>query len=251
MAHKFYFPTKDTWISSGSAEEYTNFGHDEILEIKKVFNPSMRLVTSSRALIQFDYTSISSSIAESGSLLTTSPTVVNNNIPSHASYSLRLYEAEGTKELSTEYILMAHAVSESWDEGLGKAHMSPDYTGSSNWHYKAAGWSDDTGRWSDSEATSTSYSTGSGVEVGSGSNYLTGSGLFEGSQSFSYESPDINMNITDIVSASVADMGKGKTTPNGPHHSNYGMMLKLSGSQETDASGSNTDGTSPSEITHA
>ena len=58
MAHKFYFPTKDTWISSGSAEDDNNFGYDEILELKKVFNDSMALVTRSRVLIQFDYTCI-------------------------------------------------------------------------------------------------------------------------------------------------------------------------------------------------
>ena len=249
MAHKFFFPSKDTWISSGSLEEYTNFGQDEILELKKVFNPSMNLVTSSRILIQFDYTNISKSIALSSSLSITQPSKAVMEIPSFASYSLRMYEAYGTTDVASEYTIMAHSISESWDEGLGKAHMNPDYTGSTNWHYKAAGWDGDTGRWSDPELTGTGYSSGSGgAEAGSGSNYLTGSGLFEGSQSFAYESPDINMDVSDIVSASIADMGKSGDSLDQPNH---GIILKLSGSTETDASGSNTDGTSPSVITHA
>ena len=41
--HHFIFPTKDTWISSGSSKidgttfRDQNFGRDDILEIKKEF----------------------------------------------------------------------------------------------------------------------------------------------------------------------------------------------------------------------
>ena len=57
--HYFIFPTKDTWISSGSNTSTTgidekdqNFGQDPVLEIKKEFyNSSFDYQT--RALVQF------------------------------------------------------------------------------------------------------------------------------------------------------------------------------------------------------
>jgi len=230
MAHKFYFPTKDAWISSGS-DESTNFGGDEILELKKSFDPSMYLQTSSRILVQFDYSDISKSVHSWHTDQT------SGSFPNHASYSLKLYEAEAS-ELTAEYTIMAHSISESWDEGVGKFGDDPPTTSSVSWKYQETHVS-----WSNPVDTGTGYrssSDGTGVEMGgSGSNYLTGSGLFEGSQSFSYESPDINMDISMIVSASVADVGKSAGGANGPHHPNHGMMLKFSGSQEINGFESN------------
>ena len=48
--HHFIFPTKDSWISSGSStisgETFTdaNFGRDQILEVKKFFEHIFFLV---------------------------------------------------------------------------------------------------------------------------------------------------------------------------------------------------------------
>ena len=119
------YPTKDTWISSGSSNitnesfKDQNFGQDPILEIKKeFFNLSFDYQT--RALIQFDLSNISQSI-DRGDILR--PTL-DNNI-SGSKFYLRLYEAEGNQELSTEYKLLAQPISQSWDEGIGKFGDSP------------------------------------------------------------------------------------------------------------------------------
>ena len=65
--HHFIFPTKDSWISSGSrktdGKSFTeqNFGKDEILELKKEFYNTV-FDYPTRVLVQFDITDIKDSI---------------------------------------------------------------------------------------------------------------------------------------------------------------------------------------------
>jgi hypothetical protein len=209
--HHFIFPTKDSWISSGSnkttgvTEADQNFGQDEILEIKKVFNNSS-FDYQTRALVQFDLSDISKSIVE-GSI-------------SSPKYYLRLYEAIGNQELSAEYKLTAYPLSQSWDEGIGKFGDSPKVTDGVSWDNRDNIVGASTNTWQHS-----------------GTSYISSSGNAS-SQSFSYESPDINMNVTDIV-----DKWLDGT------NNNYGFLLKFSGSNEnanlTFASSSETD-----DVTH-
>ena len=97
--HYFIYPTKDTWISSGSSTidgtsfRDQNFGRDEILEVKKeFFNNEFNYPT--RALIEFDgtdFTEISKSVS-------------NGTISSNAKYYLKMFEAEGNEELTDTYV---------------------------------------------------------------------------------------------------------------------------------------------------
>ena len=65
--HHFIYPTKDTWISSGSRKTdgasltEQNFGKDEILELKKEFY-NLTFDYPTRVLVQFDLSSVSNSI---------------------------------------------------------------------------------------------------------------------------------------------------------------------------------------------
>ena len=198
--HHFIFPTKDSWISSGSnkvtgvTESDQNFGQDPIVEIKKFFyNSSFDFQTL--ALIDFtgtDFSTLSSSISD-GSI--TSP-----------KFYLRLYEAEGNQELSTEYSLAAFPLSQSWDEGIGKFGDSPKVTDGVSW---------------DNTDNKTGASTNTWNQ--SGTSYISASGNLA-SQSFSYESPDVNMDVTDIVNKWLDGT-----------NNNYGFLLRFSGSQETDS----------------
>ena len=67
--HYSIYPTKDTWISSGSRKTdgasltEQNFGKDEILELKKEFY-NLSFYYPTRVLIQFDLTSVSKSIED-------------------------------------------------------------------------------------------------------------------------------------------------------------------------------------------
>jgi len=205
--HYYFYPTKDSWISSGSSHidgtsfKDANYGQDQILELKKEFwNKSFDYPT--RVLVQFNVNETGNSLSKS---------VADGDIPSTAKYYLRLFEADGTEELTTEYNLAAFTLSQSWDEGIGKYGMDPKVTDGVSWDntFNRTGASEIT--WSNS-----------GTKV-PGGYYASQSGYFA-SQSFSYESPDINMDITDIVNKWL----NGTST-------NYGLLLRFSGSQETDS----------------
>ena len=215
--HHFIYANKSAWISSGSnkitgvTETDQNFGKDPILELKKNFY-NLSFDHPTRVLIQFDLTELKNK---------------NNSglIPSEsAQYYLRLYEAEGNKDLSQEYTLIAHPLSQSWDEGTGKFGNNPKTTNGVSWdnrEYKP-------------NSTAITWSNNFGSQV-HGGNYMTASLAYltpanaadaptSGSQTFSYESPDIEMNITPIVNHWLDDR-----VPNN------GLILKFSGSQETDS----------------
>jgi hypothetical protein len=192
--HRYFFATKDAFISSGSnqitGEDWTNknTGQDEILELKKVFwNRDFHYPT--RVLLQFDADEIESYISSSV-------------LPSTYKLNLRLYETEGTSGLSEEYKIAAYPLRDSWDEGVGKEGDTPKTTDGVSWknrQYPAGG-------------AEVAWSVGGG-------NYIVGD---EVTQSFSSESPDLNMDIT-----SLADKWFGGV------NSNYGMLLRFSGSRET------------------
>ena len=197
--HYFIYPTKDTWISSGSnrvtgvSEKDQNFGQDPILEVKKVFyNQSFDYPT--RALVQFDLTDISKSVSDG---------VITN-----PKYYLRLYEAEGNKELSTEYKLAAFPISHSWDEGSGKFGDNPKVTNGCSWINRSNKPGSTAVTWNNSGVTYYSSSN----------NWAT--------QSFSYASPDVNMDVTRIVKNFITGSSSKSYIPNN------GFLLRFSGSQE-------------------
>ena len=206
--HHFIFPTQDSWISSGSSHidgtSYidANFGQDEILEVKKeFFNLSFDYPT--RALINFegtDFTNMSQSI-------------VADKILSPKFY-LRLYEAEGNQELSTEYTLAALPISESWNEGTGKFGDNPKVTNGVSWKNRNYYPNSSETNWSSSGVF---HGEGGGVTV------FTSSLGGDASQSFSNQSPDVEMDVTDIVNNWLLTGS----------NSNNGFLIRFSGSQET------------------
>ena len=193
--HRFFFATKDAFINSGSdqitGEDWLdkNTGQDEILELKKVFwNRDFHYPT--RVLIQFDSDEIENFISSS-------------DIGSTSySASLRLYETKGTSGLSETYKIAAFPLSQSWSEGIGKESDKPKTTDGVSWKNRQ-------------------YPAG-GAEVAwatAGGKYIAGDMV---TQSFSAESPDINMNVTPILKKWFGNVNK-----------NYGFLLRLSGSRET------------------
>ena len=192
--HRFFFTTKDATINSGSnsitGEDFTdkNVGQDEVLELKKIFfNREFHYPT--RVLLQFDAdeieTFISSSEIYKGSYKT----------------NLRLWETQGTSGLSETYTIAAYPVSESWDEGVGKESDRPKTTDGVSWKYRQ-----------NKASVQNTWAT-------AGGSYIAGD---EVTQSFSAESPDINMDITTIT----------KKWFSGTNN-NYGLLLRFSGSAET------------------
>ena len=121
--HYFIFGDKDATIYSGGTTSSINTGADEILEVNKVVAENGSVQNISRALIQFDYSNISSSI-QSG------------KIPSTAKYYLNLYDA-GSEELLRNQNLFAYMVSGSeWTEGNGKLDHNPVTTDGVSYQYR-------------------------------------------------------------------------------------------------------------------
>jgi|TARA_R110002096_G_scaffold284148_1_gene478112 hypothetical protein len=206
--HYFIFASKDSYITEDSSgqvilyPDYTdrNYGADEIIELKKEFANSYSTASYnvSRMLTQFDYTDVSASIVD-GTI--TSP-----------KYYLRYYEVEGQSESDKTYSLSSFPISQSWEEGVGKHFDNPktkkgvtwtDYNSGSAWSLVA-----------DTNADSGSRTTGGGV-------WITGSG-YEASQSFTNQSGDMEMDVTDIVNNHLGSLP------------NYGFITKFSGSYEDD-----------------
>jgi len=196
--HHFIYPTKTVWISNGSSHidgtsyRDQNFGKDEILELKKEFwNLSFDYPT--RVLVQFsgdEFTELSKSVAD-------------GTITSDAKYYLRLYEAEGNAELTTNYKLAVQPLSEAWVEGTGKFGDNPKNVNGCSWENRRYPRGGSATSWTSAGGTITTVS--------------------HSVQTFNEQSPDVNVEITDMVNGWL-----------GGQYGNYGMLVRFSGSQETD-----------------
>tara|TARA_Y100000593_G_scaffold94416_1_gene193390 strand:+ start:3264 stop:4457 length:1194 start_codon:yes stop_codon:yes gene_type:complete len=238
--HYFIFPKKDSYItetSPSSVKQYPdsvskNYGSDEILELKKNFENSYSTApyNISRLLIQFDYSDLNKEI-DGGNI--TNP-----------KYFLRLYEVEGQKELSEDYILGAYPLSQSWDEGTGKYFDNPKVSNGVTWDSASttAVWDSkaipagltfedyystfDSVNYNFNDATASNNFWDTGSRSTTGGVWYNTQG-FVASQSFQNQSGDIEMDVTDIV----------KKHLNGVD--NNGFILKFSGSYEVNGNSQN------------
>ena len=172
--HYFIFGDKDSTIYSGGTTSSINTGADEILEVNKVVAENGSVQNISRALIQFDYTDISSSIQD-------------GKIPSTAKYYLNLYDAT-SEEVEAEQPLHIYMVSGSWKQGTGKLDHDPVTQDGASYQYR------------DHEAK-TPWVTGSVLT--DGGSWWTGSqgGQYSVSSSFSMTkaTQDVRIDVTDLV----------------------------------------------------
>jgi len=173
--HYFIFGDKDATIYSGGTTSSINTGADEILEINKAVQQNGSIGNISRALIQFDYTDISSSIQQ-------------GKIPSTAKYYLNLYDA-GSEELLRNQNLFAYMVSgSSWTEGNGKLDHNPVTTDGVSYQYR-------------NHDEQTPWVTGSVLT--DGGSWWTGSqdGQYKVSSSFAMtkSTQDVRIDVSDLV----------------------------------------------------
>tara|TARA_B100000287_G_scaffold435421_1_gene503628 strand:+ start:3451 stop:4629 length:1179 start_codon:yes stop_codon:yes gene_type:complete len=217
--HYYIFSTKDTWLNEMTSSQ--NYGGDEILELSKNISSTgetYALNGVTRILSKFNLTGTDSleELVSKGLV----PTVGTGS--GQAKVYLRLYNTEAS-ELSTDYTLSAHPIGQDWEEGPGKFHQDPVVKEASSWEW--ADYNTSTA-WS---ASNPSFTSGSPSNTQGGGIWTSGSNVFAtglfATQSFSYESPDVNMDVTDICRAWL-----------NKDISNYGFLLKFSGSQETDSS---------------
>ena len=214
--HQYIYASKDSWISEITSSR--NYGSDEVLEIQKYYAGNT-VKGVSRALVQFDLTAVSASI-------------VSGDIPSNAKYYLRLYSTEAS-ELPASYNISGYAISQSWEEGTGKFNSKPEITDGVTWAH--SDYRNTNLSWSLNSKSISGSRPGHSIFTNGGGSFYTGSG-FEATQSFSYESPDIRMDITDTVGKWITGSNSTFASGDWPSIYNYGMIVKLSGSIESTGS---------------
>lgn len=223
------YPQLDTTIYENSADK--NTGLDSILEIGHsaiVVNQYTSSMYNSRALLKFDIDPIESKV-NAGQITT-------------ASYYLSMKAAESF-EIPFEYKVYAYPLSSSWYNGTGRYFNTPKTTDGASWTYrtsKAVGiewdipptitnyeWDEISSTWVDANilfGTNLSiYVTSSYCSTEGGGTWWNFDGL-ECTQSFSYETSDIYMNISQIVRKWVTGSGR---------IDNHGMILMFSREVET------------------
>ena len=131
MAIKKYYATKDNTITNAYKASLTtrgvsgNMGQSDILEVFHIYGQAASSSQeNTRILIQFDTDQISTdrtaeTIPASGSV----------------NFFLRLYDAQHSQTTPKDFTLVASAVSQSWDEGLGLDMENYSDEDSSNWLY--------------------------------------------------------------------------------------------------------------------
>jgi len=194
MAYYFLTASKDASVYLQQPDQ--NAGLDEVLEVSKVYYGNIKDV--SRALLKFDVTGLSSSLAD-GSVTMSEATLI-------------LKETE-SEELPLEFTLEAYPISQSWEMGNG-TRFDDITTSGVTWNNREG---DSTLRWLETSEFS-SVSTGS-YEGKGGTFYYASSSL----QNFEYKTTDVYIDIKDIM----IDWISGSIP-------NDGIILKLPFSKETD-----------------
>jgi len=170
MGYYFITASKDATLYLQQPNQ--NTGLDEILEISKIYYGNIKDV--SHTLIKFDLGYISKSI-------------VDNSIGFNDA-TLILRETE-TNEIPLEYTIYANALSGSWQMGIGTRFDNISTQGVT-WNYREG---DTNLEWLQNNfAPNTTASVNNGV----GGTWWT---QYAASQSFNYETSDINMDVKSIL----------------------------------------------------
>jgi hypothetical protein len=213
--YHLYFAERDTTLY----ERYPNrnTGIDSIVELTKIASGSKL-----ENVVQ-DNTHNTRILIDFGAQITNIRAAINSGlippIGSSANNSASVYlnlRAATANDLPTDYTIYAFPVSQSWINGNGNYSDVPEVRNGASWYYR------------DNEDSATRWNTGSAhskndtsaTEFQGGGTWITGS-TYEASQSFSYEQPDVRMDVTDIVKRWVA-----LDIPN------YGFIVKRSKTDE-------------------
>jgi hypothetical protein len=170
MAYYFITASKDASIYLQQPDQ--NTGLDEILDISKVYFGNIKDI--SRALIKFDLDALAQSISNGDVIID--------------SVKLSLRETE-SQEIPLRYTILAHPISGSWEMGNGTRFDKISTTGV-NWKYREGDSKID---WLPNELASGSDSN---PNDGTGGTWYTASAA---SQSFNYESSDLNIDVKNTV----------------------------------------------------
>lgn len=178
------------------ASESANTSKDEILEISKHVSSSFGPLAVTRPILQFNTTPLSASLSAQGI----------NTLTTSGSlrYFLKLFISK-EEDIQRDYSLVVHPLRQPWEGGTGRSTSIPIVTDGCSWKY------------TDSETTGTVWTPAGGR--------IFESAALSSIQTFTDVQGDIEVDIT----ATVESWNTGA-------NDNYGLLIKRSGSQETDSS---------------
>jgi hypothetical protein len=194
MAYYFITASKDASIYLQQPDQ--NTGLDEILEVSKVYYGNIK--DTSRSLIKFDLDTLSQSISNGDVIID--------------SVKLSLRETE-SQEIPLRYTILAHPISGSWEMGNG-TRFDEISTKGVTWKYREGDSKID---WLPNGLASGSDSN---PNDGTGGTWYTASAA---SQSFNYQSADLNIDVKGIV-----ELWLSSSLPN------EGFILKHTNEYEND-----------------
>ena len=195
--HHFIFSSQDNWISSGSSTITNESFKNQNFGKDQILEIKKEFFNSS-----FHHQSRGLVQFSGADFTAMSQSIVDGKI-ANPKFFLKLYDAEGNSELSENYTLAIQPLSQSWIEGTGKFDDTPKNVLGCSW-----------------ENSSNIINSSKTTWVNSGGDVLN---VSQSTQTFVNESSDIEVEVTNMV-----NMWLSKQT------SNYGMLIRLSGSQETD-----------------
>jgi hypothetical protein len=170
MAYYLLTASKDATVYLQQPNQ--NTGLDEILEISKLYYGNVKDI--SNALLKFEVGYLSASIS-------------NNTIQLDEA-TLILKETK-TEEIPLEYTIFANAISGSWEMGIGTRFDNISTQGVT-WNYREG---DSKLDWLENNFNSF---TSASQNNGGGGTWWT---QYEASQSFSYQTADIDMNVKSLL----------------------------------------------------
>ena len=193
---KTLYPFKDATLYQSS--ESINTGKDAILEVNKYVSSSFGPLTVTRPILQFNTSTLSASLA--------AQSITTAAAGGGLKWYLKLFISQ-EEDVQLEYTLVTHPLRSAWSNGVGKSTHNPITTAGASWKYL------------DNTTTGTQWTDAGGY-------FYSGSHASESAiQTFVDVRGDIEIDITDIVQSWHTAF-----------HTNYGILLKRSGSQETDSS---------------
>ena len=195
--HHFILPKQDTWISSGSNLINGTSFRDQNFGKDQILEIKKEFFNS-----KFHHQT-RALVQFSGTEFTAmSQSIVDGKITSPKFY-LKMYETEGNSKLNGEYKLAIQPISQSWVEGTGKSEDNPKTTNGCSWLNRSNPYGGNNINW-----------------VNDGGTVLN---VSSSTQAFSNESSDVDVEITNMVNMWLSG-----------REENYGMLVRLSGSQEAD-----------------
>ena len=209
--NRIFYAERDTTLYEKFPEQ--NTGIDQILELTKIASGSklngiiQAQTYNTRFIIDFGSqvtSTLYTAIKLNGDI---PPLGTNETLPSAESASAYVtIKAADASDILQSYTIEAFPVSQSWVNGNGYYSDEPIQKYGASWYYRD---SEDIGTFWDSGSSDSGILQAGTTEILGGGAWITSS--ITSSQAFQNESPDIRINVTDIVRNWV-DHAADKTT---------------------------------------